>query len=284
MPVLNGINYKNLTSDIKEKIVEKFCSGSNVSDLISEFGTTKRAIPEVLKEYRINSKRKGRYTLNENYFDIIDTPNKAYWLGLIAADGCITESNYFAISLVDKDILEKLKQDLNFSGEVYKPKIKSGNTVYRINFSSKGICDGLRKNGIHENKSLTYDKLPNIRHGLIRHFIRGYFDGDGCISESISTSYYNDNKYEYENFMVNIIATDTFCIQLKNEIYEEIGYEVSICESKSDGMSYIKIFSNKALNDFYWYLYCNTDLYLKRKHDKWRIFMGSFVAKAASNN
>lgn len=284
MPKSNGVNYKNLTSVIKEQIVEKFCSGCNVPDLIKEFGTTKRAIPEVLSEYQINTKRKGRYTLNENYFNTIDTSEKAYWLGLIAADGCITESNYFAISLIDKDILIKLKESLNYSGEVYKPKIKNGNTVYRINFSSERICNDLRKHGIYENKSLTYNKLPNIRHGLMRHFVRGYFDGDGCISESISTSYHNDKVYEYRSFMANIIATDKFCTCLKDELYNEIGYNASIDKSKTDGMSYIKIFKNKALKDFYWYLYCNTDLYLKRKHDKWKIFMGSFAEKSASNN
>ena len=274
MPVAKGKNYKALTQKEKDLIVEAFCSGKNIPDIIKEFKTTRRAVPEVLKEYDIYTLRKGRYTLNENYFDEIDSERKAYWLGLIAADACVTETNYFAISLKDRDILEELKKDLNFSGDVYTPKAESG-IYYRLNFSSKKICDALRKHGIHERKSKTFDELPKMRRGLIRHFFRGYFDGDGTISSSKSTTVNTHSSFTHDNYQMHIIATDSFCEVIKEIVYEETGYELTISPSKSKGMSYARIFKNKALKDIYWFMYHNTDLYLERKHKKWLQFLSS---------
>ena len=274
MPISKGKNYKALSCEEKDLIVEAFCSGENIPELVKKFKTTRRAIPEVLKEYDIYTLRKGRYTLDEDYFNSIDTERKAYWLGLIAADGCVTESNYFAISLKDREILEKLKNDLNFSGDIYIPKTKEG-TYYRLNFSSKRICDALRSCGISERKSLIFNDLPKMRSGLIRHFFRGYFDGDGTISSSVSTTVNTHSSYTHDNYQMHIIATDKFCEVIKEIVYEETGYELSIVQSKSKGMSYAKIFKNKALKDMYWYMYHNTDLYLERKHNKWLQFLSS---------
>lgn len=280
MPKANGKKYNELTNEDKDKIIELYSSGLTYKEVIKQFPITKRALPKVIKEYGINAKRKNGYTLNEDYFEVIDTEHKAYWLGFIAADGCITETNYFAISLKDKDILEELKADIEFSGDIYSPKSNQG-TYYRINFSSKKICDDLRKLGITERKSLSYNKLPNIRHGLLRHFIRGYFDGDGTIYSSI-TKTYNPNKTSFtNNYAMRIIATKDFCKALLNEIYSEIGYTGKITKSNNEYMFYYSIYKNQALVNFYWYLYHNSSIYLKRKHRIWLKFMGSLEEKSS---
>lgn len=280
MPVAKGKTYKDLTREDKNKIVELYSSGLTYKEILNVFPVTRRSLPLIMKEYNINSKRKNGYSLNEEYFKDITNEHQAYWLGFIAADGCITESNYFAISLKDKDILEEFKKDINFSGDVYSPKSKAG-TYYRINFSSKEFCDNLRTLGILERKSLTYNNLPNIRHGLLRHFIRGYFDGDGTIYSAITTTH-NPKGISYtENYAMKIIATKGFCEKLKNEIYEEIGYEGKIVKSKNKEMFYYSIYKNKALHDFYWYMYHNSSIYLKRKHDTWKKFLGSLEEKSS---
>lgn len=275
MPKAKGKNYRQLSDDDKNLIIKLYSSGLNFKEIMEIIPMTKRALPQVLKENNINTKRRNRYSLNEDYFETIDTEHKAYWLGLIAADGCITSANYFAITLKDEDILKELKKDLHFSGDIYSPQSKYG-IYYRINFSSKKICNDLRKLGISENKSLTYNNFPNIRHGLIRHFIRGYFDGDGSIGGYTTTTYNPKNISKVKNYSMNIIATEQFCKNLYEEIYSEIGYKGKINKSyNSKFMFYYTIYKNSALKDFYWYIYHNCSIYLKRKYNIWNEFLGS---------
>lgn len=77
---------------------------------------------KIIKEYNLRelsmSDIKRKYIIDDNYFDVIDTPNKAYALGIYYADGNVSKNkNYFSISLQerDKDILDKLNHE--FGGD-----------------------------------------------------------------------------------------------------------------------------------------------------------------------
>lgn len=270
-----GRNENMLTIEEKESIVNDFLIGMEVRDLIIIYNTTKRAIPKILKEYGINTKRKNRYTLNENYFEIIDTEHKAYWLGFIAADGCITNTNYFAIALKDEDILLQLKRDLEYTGDVYAPKQNLNTDYYRLNFSSKKLCDDLRALGIHECKSLSYNSLPNLDNALMPHFIRGYFDGDGSLYQGESFNYNKDRTEKYFNsyFRFNIIATESFCSCLNNYLKDIIHYEGKIHPHSNSDMYYYNVYSKQAILNLYNYLYTNSTVYLNRKYNIWQDFL-----------
>ena len=83
----------------------------------------------------------------------------------------------------------------------------------------------LRKFGLGNNKAKNVEELPNISEELIRHFIRGYFDGDGCIYESTSTTKSNNKKYYYKVFAVEIIGNKKFLESIGNIFSEnEITY------------------------------------------------------------
>ena len=137
--------------------------------------------------------------VDETVFDCIDTEEKAYWLGFIYADGNISNAEHIKevsnktvyrleISLQSDDIdhLNKLKSFFKWDGVV---KISKTNYARkdrcRLYFNNKHIWKTLNSYGCTPNKSLTL-KFPNIEIfndcSLIRHFIRGYVDGDGCIS------------------------------------------------------------------------------------------------------
>ena len=274
-----GKGYKDLNKEEKEAIVEDYYKGIMVKDLIKIHNTTRRAVPAVLKEYNINTRRKNHYTLNEDYFETIDTEHKAYWLGFIAADGCITDTNYFAISLKDRDILLELKKDLEYTGEIYYPEYNNNENIYsRINFSSKKICNDLRKHGIHENKSFTYNNLPNISDDLMPHFIRGYFDGDGSVYVSKSRKNINkgsDKVYNTYNF--NIIATKEFCENLNAYLSPILLYNSKIPKHVGSNMYYYKISNKDILIKIYNYLYKDSTIYLNRKYNIWREILGSIT-------
>lgn len=136
---------------------------------------------------------------DENYFEIIDTPQKAYFLGLMYADGYVSHSKRLlgnnkiyicykmSISLQeqDKSILELFKRELKRPNELIKiiNKDISINRAIQYCFTVSGqkIHDDLVKHGCVENKSLILQFPKTVPEKLMSHFIRGYFDGDGCI-------------------------------------------------------------------------------------------------------
>lgn len=135
---------------------------------------------------------------NEHVFDFIDSEEKAYWLGFIFADGYIysaplkegkTRVDYnFELCSSDKDKghMEKFNKFIDRNKEVKVTKSdKLGHFRCRVCLSSKHLWNTLNYLGCTPNKSLTlsFPKLSVFRDAsLIRHFIRGYFDGDGCIT------------------------------------------------------------------------------------------------------
>ena len=109
----------------------------------------------------------------------------AYILGFITADGHIRKNNksynlQFSIHEKDKDILEKIRGILAPKNNAYYFKKEK---MYNFSFASTTMYDDLIKLGIKSKKTFTV-KPPKIPKKYIRHYLRGYFDGDGSISLS----------------------------------------------------------------------------------------------------
>lgn len=125
---------------------------------------------------------------NESYFETIDSEDKAYFLGFICADGClINDINKYRyklnlkIHIKDIHILEEFIKKINGEMDVW---INGKRNMCEISLSGKKIVSDLMDKGIFPKKTfkLTY---PKINENLERHFLRGYFDGDGCIRINI---------------------------------------------------------------------------------------------------
>lgn len=123
---------------------------------------------------------------NENFFSEF-TEEACYWAGFIAADGCIKDSGTLSICLNydDTNHIEKFKQAVGSSHKI------SSNTekYYRseINFRNQQITRDLKENfNIVPRKTHIYTPPSCIPDDKVKHFMRGYFDGDGCICESFS--------------------------------------------------------------------------------------------------
>lgn len=131
------------------------------------------------------------YEVDDDFFKVIDTEEKAYILGFFFADGTTMEFNGKLIGVSftqleqDVDILEKIKSAMKSSNVFYKETQKTNEkTKYKLSIRSKQLAKRVRELGAGPKKSLTL-KFPDENifksKDLIRHFIRGYFDGDGCI-------------------------------------------------------------------------------------------------------
>lgn len=129
--------------------------------------------------------------MNENYFNNIDHPHKAYIIGFIAADGCIIidpkwYKNRVEITIKESDVevLEFIYKELDLSCKISYRTVKTSYSKCksaRLNIDSKIIINDLLKLGLAPRKSLTL-KTPNIPKKYLIDFYRGLFDGDGGIT------------------------------------------------------------------------------------------------------
>lgn len=235
--------------------------------------------------YSTNCPAKLNFDLNVNFFKNIDTETKAYFLGLIAADGTIVESvskskkntkKYFALSFKksDEDILHYFKKCINsysdvkysyklpFLGKnnnIYTPELQSYFRVYR-----KDFINNLLNKGIVPNKTKIGIVLPDLPDDLIPHFIRGYFDGDGCIG---IYPYKHNDKFNTICYICSntLEILNSFFNYLKNR-----NIDCFIIHSKQ-GMYYLRI-RRKSILEF-WNIIKPKDDYnasLKRKFEKFK--------------
>jgi len=137
------------------------------------------------------------YEINEDYFQTIDTEDKAYWLGFIYADGNIHDNNEhkklaaswkfsLAVQWTDMEHINKFLNAIKSTHPLCKRQYGNQNrqpvavvSIYRQRFAKHLISHGVVP---RKTKKL---QLPSLPIELIRHFIRGYLDGDGCIYKGI---------------------------------------------------------------------------------------------------
>ena len=231
-------------------------------------GIDRRTISKHFKKLGIEViNKQNRPKFNINVFDTIDTEEKAYWLGFIFADGYIgstpiredKKSVYnFELSLALKDIehLEKFRKFIGFEKEITKDSYRC-----RIMVANKHFWTTLNNYGCTPNKSLTL-KFPNcIPNNLIRHFIRGYFDGDGCITRHVYVNTVSPaiNVLGTSDFLNNIINYSDTTPNIRHD--KRHSEETLILEwHKDDGVKFIN------------YLYNNSSIYLDRKFKLYNFF------------
>lgn len=124
--------------------------------------------------------------MKTDYFKYIDSEEKAYWLGFLYADGCITTDKKYIILELSSEDLEHIKRFKDDIQAHQKIRIyKRNNIEYaRLCIGCKEMVLDLIKVGCipHKTFNIVFPEANIIPKNLIRHFIRGVFDGDGCIS------------------------------------------------------------------------------------------------------
>ena len=276
---------KKFSEEIINEILQKYDNGQSITSLNKEYHTTKvrdlliennRQVPESRKGI---GGRKRQCTLNENYFQELDSKDKAYFLGFIYADGFITKpshgQNILGLTLAEIEPIDKFKKYIQTNKKVgyYKKTSSYSNKSYeyKLALNSDKLVSDIEKLGVIERKTLTLT-FPNIREDLIPHFIRGYFDGDG------SVFLHKDSRKEYsynEYLGINICGTKEFLVALTKHLpFLEEGQCIYKEERKETNCWNLKMISNIRSLELYHYMYkdCN-DLYLSSKRETFENFI-----------
>ncbi|MUL38344.1 endonuclease [Gloeocapsopsis sp. AAB1 = 1H9] len=252
--------YNQLTMRQKQQIIDAFEFGIECQVIPQYIGVSGRAVARVLSEAGINTKRRNRYTLNENYFDEIDSQVKAYLLGLIAADGCVTQINYIAFESIDKELTELLSIELQYSGKIRIIKPQGYAPHYRINFSSRSLASALRSYGVVTGRMFSGSYYsPNSEY--LASYVLGYFDGDGC-------AYVNKGR---SGGLICIVGSYEFTY----ELIKCLGMG-SVEEHSLKKAYYWRIFSRKNIEAFYNLVYQQSQVGLQRKKKKIEEILGSY--------
>lgn len=164
----------------KEWLINMLEKHKNASNISKVTGYNRYTINDWINKYDLKNEYEIRkYKINENYFEIIDTEHKAYWLGFLMADGYMNlNQKSFGICLKKTDdyIIKEFLNDINYNGSItYSDKDA------RIDICSVKMCKDLINLHISPRKSgceVVPDQVPDH---LLKHFVRGFFDGDGSI-------------------------------------------------------------------------------------------------------
>lgn len=173
-----------------------------------------------------------------------------YWLGYICADGCITDNTItrqYRLSLVsiDEDIISKFK---NFIGERAVYRRRKQRNISEIYVNSIQLIQYLKTLNILSKKAL--DINPNF--GFDRHFIRGYFDGDGSIRKDRKECKFTTGSVFMKNKICNYL--DKINVYYKVRIYGN-AYYINI-ERAEDCLNFLD------------HIYTNTTIFMDRKYKR----------------
>lgn len=220
----DGLSYKEISN------IVGFCSETKVYEILRDLGVLNSFSPIMIKSMidSYNSSQGNRkYYFDEHIFDDINTPDKAYCLGLFMADGCNHyETSAFSIELQERDkgVLEGIKLMFQSDYPLYfRDKDKSNNlnqNTYNLRLHSKYFCQRLYDLGVIPRKSLEL-KFPKwMSDVLIPYLIKGYIDGDGWVQKNnISFMSTYDFCYGVQQYLSSINIKSVIVDQ--NEHYNE---------------------------------------------------------------
>ena len=263
------------TEEQKNLVKKMYCDQRmSTLEIAEKFGLKYMSICKLLDSLGIQRRRNGmrKYKLNENYFDKIDSRNKAYILGFLYADGNNMPDKYtvsMSLQEQDKDILERIREQVGSERQLeyldYSNKHDFGyhyKNQYRLLFFSRHMCDSLSKIGMVKNKSLTLT-FPIISRQYLSSFVRGFFDGDGSF-------FYRWNQNGTASGTVSITSTKDFCESIERMIYEELGIHGTISEaSNHNGITKVLVYSATKTRQLLDWMYQDAELFLQRKYDRY---------------
>lgn len=241
-----------------EQAAKIYLSGKSVPVIEKEYGVNRDKLYKFLKNNKMTRSHREKslkYYCNENFFDDINNEIKAYWLGYICADGYIYKTKYgHAISISSKDVdhLKLFTKDIESNYEVkeYDAKTTYGQTHYgKITITSTKLFNSLNRKGCVERKTKVL-LPPKIDKNLERHWIRGYYDGDGSIRIS---------KNSKSGFGLSVLGTQFVIEWIKDRVGGSLWHD-----SIKD-IWYLDTTITLEVLDF---LYDNSNRYLQRKFDR----------------
>jgi intein-encoded DNA endonuclease-like protein len=260
------------------EIINLYNGGVKVREIYYKIGISPCVIERCLLENGFKLATKNKYIVDHTIFNKIDNEEKAYWLGFLFADGHIRKrkkiENYelkLKISIKDKNHLIEFKNFLKSTHPITKaiskvkyPKFISISECVSLSVYSKEIFNDLSDLGCTPNKSKRIEE-PKIDSNYYNHFIRGYFDGDGCVSIN--------HKY---GRAVTFVSSSYKILEWINIIFNKSGTTLRRI-SKQENAYRLNWQNKEDIQLIYNFLYENSHIFLERKKEKFKSVLDSYT-------
>jgi Mor family transcriptional regulator len=237
----------------KEQFKNMYLDGNSICDLSKIYNISVGKAYRILKSCGVVYRGARKYRIDTDIFSTY-TQNSCYWAGFIAADG-----NVFKYTLkiaLKKDDVGHLKKFLDFAKADYK--IKEMKKYVSVSINSKKIVGDLKARfNIIPRKSLILQPPINLPKNMLKHYLRGYFDGDGSVywSSNIRACFISGSPYIMKWF--------------KNVIFNSLEIDKNVWKNKKKNEYRISLYGSKAVRMLNW-MYNGSAIYLDRKANRYR--------------
>lgn len=257
-------------NDINEQqIIKMYCDDKcSQQNIATKLNVCQMTVCNILKKHKIHCRTTRKYKLNEEFFADLTSEKFLYFIGFFIADGYHYESENklsFSINIKDREIMDNFNEWIYYGKHpirIYDYSPTKCDPIVRLDIFSPPISVKLKKWGITQNKSFT-SKLPNFNISNINfhHFLRGLFDGDGCICNSSTQN----------SFTIYLLGSETISKQIKNRL-QLLGFSFreKIHITPNGKMIYLILGNNAEVKRFMDWMYKDATTYLHRKFDKYK--------------
>ncbi len=282
----NGVILRSVINEHESKaIISDYINGFSFEDIEVKYKRSFYRIKKIFEENNVEIRPCKFHEVDENYFNEIDSHQKAYFLGLIMADGSVrwnrpkNKLSVLKIGLQKPDgyILQEFIKDIKYTGGVkYVERNEPGKQssaivqITNIEFTNK-----LWKFGVYPNKSMSHPFFKNVPEEYISSAILGYFDGDGSVSYSekirkLTTSFIGSQEFIEE--LRKVLLENGIKCNIRDRITKD---NIKMREVRTSG-------NNQSIN-LYNYMYKNIIPHLSRKSDKFEIVVNGWKSGAIKN-
>ena len=233
--------------------------------IIEKLNRTWMAIRNKAKKLSIKRVARSHFVDGiKHYFFDTWSQEMAYVLGFISADGNINKSEYkLSIGLAKKDEphLNKIKNLIAPIRNIRQSERIKNNKVFKyvhLEVCSNYMCRSLVGLGIVPKKSLILE-FPDVPENFVKDFIRGNFDGDGCISQDSNSKYWQ----------MYFLGTEKFLDTLSKHINKATGISLRNINLTKSKIHIIKYSTHDIIKICSW-LHKDSTIHLERKYDKFQ--------------
>jgi len=209
-------------------VVNAYLEGKSGPEIATELNITPTTVYAHLRKTGQSIRTVSDYDLegdcSHDYFEVIDRPEKAYWLGLLLADGCVSKENEVILSLHVRDIdtVRAFKSALSSCAKItireqLNKRVRGGkpfrSTCAAVHIRSRRLCAALAKHGILPGKTRNPRMVRGVPPEFERDFWRGAVDGDGWVVFSMRPNGSSQFIVGFTGGMPVVKAFQRFCRQ-----------------------------------------------------------------------
>lgn len=198
---------------LRETFIKMYEEGYDLTDISEKTGVNRQTVLSYLNESNVQirtySETSRKYSLNENYFDNIDTLEKSYWLGFVFSNGFYFKTH--GSDTINLSISNNKIESLLLFRQIISPNLRIdsiGNRLSIIRLHSKHLCEQLESYGFKTPKDRVFPEF--LEEKYLIEFLKGYFLIRGS----------ENSKY------ISFSGSESFITSLKRYLDKKLGEDV----------------------------------------------------------